>query len=79
MGVTARDNRNFVNGVLCSGAQRKDLPVVSGLESEKRLQVLPVDPDNSYVMIDSTIVRAHQQAICDKGAKKKIWGVLAAD
>ena len=68
-----------MNGVLCSGAQRKDLPVGSGLESGGKLQVLPDDPDISYVMIGSTIVHAHQQAICDKGAKKKIWGVLAAD
>ena len=29
------------------------------------------DPDNRYVMIDSTIVRAHQQAVCGKGGGQR--------
>ena len=38
------------------------------------------DPDNRYVMIDSTIVRAHQQAACGKGgAKVRLWAAPAAD
>ena len=43
---------------------------------EKTFQILLGDPDNSYVMIDSTIIRAHQQAACGKGgAKTRLWGV----
>ena len=42
--------------------------------------VLLDDPDNRYVMIDSTIVRVHQQAACGKGgAKVKLWAAPAAD
>ena len=85
VGVTAGDNRGFVNGVLWvlrSGAQWKDLPARYGNRKnvhkrftcwarsgiwEKILQILPEDPDNRYVMIDSTIVRAHQQASAGKG------------
>ena len=41
---------------------------------ERIFQVLLDDPDNRYVMIDSTIVRAHQQAVCGKGgAKVRLW------
>ena len=32
------------------------------------------DPDNRYVMIDSTIVRAHQQAVCGKGGQREALG-----
>ena len=85
VGVTARDNRLFVDGVLWvlrSGAEWKDLPGEYGKwkTSHKRytrwarsgiwkkvFQVLLDDPDNRYVMIDSTIVRTHQQAVCGKG------------
>ena len=62
--------------------ERKDLPEEYGKckTSHKRytrwarsgiwkkvFQVLLDDPDNRYVMIDSTIVRTHQQAVCGKG------------
>ena len=98
VGVTAGDNRIFVNGVLWvlrSGAHWKDLPAEYGNWKsvhkrftrwaragiwEKIFQVLLDDPDNSYVMIDSTIVRAHQQAACGKGgAKVRLRAAPAAD
>ena len=47
---------------------------------ERIFQVLLDDPDNRYVMIDSTIVRAHQQAVCGKGgANVRLWAAPAAD
>jgi putative transposase len=85
VGVTARDNRLFVDEVLWvlpSGAEWKDLPEECGKwkTCHKRyarwaragiwkrvFRVLPDDPDNRYVMIDSTIVGTHQQAACGKG------------
>ena len=105
VGVTAKDNRTFVNGVLWvlrSGAQWKDLKPGCGSRApgygnwksvhkrftrwaragiwERIFQVLLDDPDNRYVMIDSTIVRAHQQAACGKGgAKVRLWAAPAAD
>ena len=39
-------------------------------------EVLASDPSNEYLMIDTTIVRAHQRAACGKGgAKTGLWGV----
>ncbi len=32
------------------------------------------DSDNQYIMIDSTIVRAHQQAACEKGTRREALG-----
>ena len=92
VGVTAKDNRTFVNGVLWvlrSGAQWKDLPpgygnwesVHKGFTRWARagvwgkiFQVLLEDPDNRYVMVDSTIVRAHQRAACAKGGQSEALG-----
>jgi putative transposase len=43
-------------------------------------EVLIRDRDNEYLMIDTTIVRAHQQAATGKGGLKiRLWGVPAAD
>jgi len=105
VGVTARDNRTFVNSVLWvlrSGAHWKHLPVeygncqmtgVSKKSAHKRFtrwakagiwerifRSLLADPDNTCVMIDSTIVRTHQQAVCGKGgARTRLWGVREED
>ncbi len=41
---------------------------------------LTSDPDNQYLMLDSTVVRAHQQAASGKGGPKtRLWGVPEAD
>ena len=95
MGVTAKDNRNFVNGVLWvlrSGAHWKHLP--GNRKSAharftrwgetgvwKRIfHVSLTDPNNTYSMIDFHIVRAHQQAAWGKGgAKARLWGVPEED
>ena len=38
------------------------------------------DPDNDYVMLDSTLVRAHQQAATGKGGTKtRLWGAPEED
>ncbi len=98
VGVTAKDNRLFVNGVLWvlrSGAHWKHLPAYYGNWKsvhkrftrwsrsgvwERIFDLLLADPDNSYIMIDSTVVRAHQQAACGKGgAKTRLWGVPEED
>ena len=98
VGVTAKDNRTFVNGVLWvlrSGAHWKDRPAEYGnwKSAHKRFtrwartgvwerifQELLEDPENKWVMIDSTVVRAHQQAVCGKGgAKTRLWGVHEGD
>ena len=49
---------------------------------EKVFQALVRDRKNQYLMIDSTIVRAHQQAATGpkKGARKtRLWGVPEED
>jgi transposase len=39
-------------------------------------EVLTSDPQNEYLMIDTTVVRAHQQAATGKGGTKtRLWGV----
>ncbi len=41
---------------------------------------LTKDRDNRYLMLDSTLVRAHQQAATGKGgAKIRLWGAPEAD
>jgi transposase len=86
VGVTAKDNRLFVEAVLYryrAGIPWRDLPerfgewkkvhtrfsrwAASGVW-QKLFQLLAADADNEYVMLDSTIVRAHQHAA---GARKK--------
>ena len=85
VGVTARDNRLFVEAVLYryrAGIAWRDLPARFGDFRAVHLrhsrwgktgvwqrvfEALAHDADNEYVMIDSTIVRAHQHSA---GAKK---------
>lgn len=44
---------------------------------EEAFEVLTNDSDNEYLMIDTTIVRAHQQAATGKGgAKTRLRGVV---
>lgn len=45
---------------------------------EKIFQHLIKDSDNEYLMLDSTIVKAHQQAATYK-KKIRLWGVPEAD
>ena len=86
-GVTAQDNRLFVNAVLWiakTGAPWRDLPARFGPWGsvwkrfdrwaekgvwERVFEELQ-DPDLEWIIIDSTVVRAHQHAAgaCKKGA-----------
>ena len=45
---------------------------------EEVFESLTSDQRNEYLMIDTTIVRAHQQAATGKGGAKtpRLWGVL---
>ena len=48
--------------------------------TERVFTELTADRDNQYLMIDSTIVRAHQQAANGKGGPKiRRWGVPEVD
>jgi transposase len=80
VGVTARDNRRFIDAVLYryrTGIPWRDLPDIFGSFRnvhrrfsrwarkgvwDKLLSVLSEEADDEYVMIDSTIVRAHQHS-----------------
>lgn len=44
---------------------------------EEVFEILTNNADNEYLMIDTTIVRAHQQAATGKGGPKtRLWGVV---
>lgn len=81
--------------VLRSGAHWHDLPERYGKYKtvhkrftrwarsgvwEKVFAHLIDDPDNNYLMLDSTLVRAHQQAAIGKeGIRTRLWGAPEAD
>src|SRR3954454_2279978 len=92
-GVTAKDNRLFVNAVLWigkTGAPWRDLPERFGKSNSvwKRfdrwsakgvwLRVFEAlkDPDLEWLILDSTVIRAHQHAAgaVKKGAATRPWG-----
>lgn len=87
---------NGVLWVLRSGARWSDLPPRYGENWktvhtrfarwakagawERVFHHLARAPDNEYLMIDSSIVRAHQQAACGKGGgATRLWGAPEAD
>jgi transposase len=96
-GVTAKDNRGFVNAVLWigkTGAPWRDLPDRFGNWNSvwKRfdrwsakgvwLRVFEElkDPDLEWLILDSTVIRAHQHAAgaAKKGAPIKRWDAREA-
>ena len=86
VGVTAKNNRIFIDGVLWifkTGAPWRDLPERYGYWKnvhrrfsrwatvgifEKIFKILSEDADMEFLLMDGTIVKAHQHSA---GAKKK--------
>jgi DNA-binding NtrC family response regulator len=76
LGWTFESAANGILGLQIIERVAPDLVITNAGIWERIFEVLLADPENTYVMIDSTIVRAHQQAVCGKGGTKtRLWGV----
>lgn len=97
VGVTAVDNRLFVNAVYWiakTGAPWRDLPARFGRWNsvfqrfnrwskkgvwQRVAEALSEDADLEWLLIDSTVVRAHQHAAGQKGGKNRNISVVARE